>query len=280
MSEGAERLAGPAAGTASRPVPLPLAGKVSVVTGAGRGIGRAISLAFAKAGAVVVASGRSTDSLEATVSEILADGGEALALAADVREFEDVWRLASEVEARFGRTDLLIANSGVGGPTAPSWEVDPEQWNETIATNLTGVFLCCRAFLPGMIERKSGSIVVIGSVTGKRPMKGRVPYAASKLGAVGLVRTVAAEVGAMGVRVNLISPGATEGPRLEWAIREQAELSGRPYAEVEQKFMDESALRRPVSARDIADCAIFLSSESARSITGEDVNVAAGWVMY
>ena len=137
--------------------------------------------------------------------------------------------LAQRVEAEVGALDVLVANSGIAGPTAELWKITPEEWEETIRVNLTGTFLLCRALLPAMIDRGSGSVVVIGSTTGKRPMYGRTPYAASKLGLVGLVRTLAVELGPHGVRVNLISPGAVAGPRIEAVLHEQARAAGTTY---------------------------------------------------
>jgi NAD(P)-dependent dehydrogenase (short-subunit alcohol dehydrogenase family) len=257
-----------------------LTGEVAVVTGAGRGIGRAIALAHARAGALVVATGRSLDALRETATLIRSEGAQADVITADVRDPASLGALAAEVNARHGRVDALVANSGIGGPTAPAWEVEPDDWADTIATNLTGVFLTCRAFVPAMLAQRRGSIVVIGSVTGKRPMKGRTPYAASKLGLVGFVRSLAADVGETGIRANVISPGATDGPRLRWVFEEQARLSGRTVQAVEEDFVADTPLRRLVTAEEVADCAVFLASHAARAITGHDINVTGGWVMH
>jgi len=110
-----------------------------------------------------------------------------------------------------GRIDGLICNNGVAGPTAALWEVTPEQWQDTLRVNVDGVFLCCRAALPSMLDYGAGWITVIGSMTGKRPLRGRTPYTTSKLALVGLVRTLAWEAGTHGVRVNLLSPGPSTG---------------------------------------------------------------------
>jgi NAD(P)-dependent dehydrogenase (short-subunit alcohol dehydrogenase family) len=131
-----------------------------------------------------------------------------------------------------------------------------------------------------MIERGRGSIVVIGSTTGKRPLYGRTPYAASKLGLVGLVRTLAVELGPLGVRVNLISPGAVAGPRIEGVIRAQARAAGMSYEAVHEEATKTTPLRRLIPPEDIAAAAIFLASDASASTTGEDLNVSGGLAMH
>jgi NAD(P)-dependent dehydrogenase (short-subunit alcohol dehydrogenase family) len=194
----------------------------------------------------------------------------------DLREAADVERLAAEV----GTADVIVANSGIAGPTTALWEIEPAEWEETIAVNLTGTFLLCRALLPAMIERGSGSVVVIGSTTGKRPMWGRTPYAATKLGLVGLVRTLAEELGPHGLRANLISPGGVEGPRIDAVLHEQARAAGTTHEAVYTEAMKVVPLRRLVTADEIASAAVFLASDASAGITGEDLNVSGGMAMY
>jgi NAD(P)-dependent dehydrogenase (short-subunit alcohol dehydrogenase family) len=131
-----------------------------------------------------------------------------------------------------------------------------------------------------MIEQAGGSVVVIGSMTGKRPLHGRTPYAMSKLGLVGLVRTLAVEAGPYGVRVNLLSPGAVEGARIDRVIEAQAQAQGISFEQARASFMDASPLGQLTAANDVAACAVFLASPQAASITGEDMNVSTGVVMY
>jgi NAD(P)-dependent dehydrogenase (short-subunit alcohol dehydrogenase family) len=175
---------------------------------------------------------------------------------------------------------VLVNNSGIAGPMSVLWEIEPEEWDETIQVNLTGTFLCCRAFLPGMTSRGSGSIVVIGSVTGKRPLHGRTPYAASKLALVGLVRTLAWEVGEYGIRVNLISPGAVAGERIERVIEGQAKTKGVTIEDAREELAAGSPLKRFVDPEHVAEAVVFLASDAGSSVTGEDLNVSAGLAMY
>jgi NAD(P)-dependent dehydrogenase (short-subunit alcohol dehydrogenase family) len=253
-----------------------LQGRTAVVTGASQGIGRAIALRFAQEGARVVLAARSLERLEETATQVESAGGSAVVVKVDLRIPAEVERLA----ARAGAADVIVANSGIAGPTGELWTLDPAEWDETIAVNLTGTFLLCRALLPPMVERGSGSVVVIGSSTGKRALYGRTPYAASKLGLVGLVRTLAVELGPRAVRVNLISPGGVAGPRIEAVIREQARAGGTTYDAVYNEYVSTVPLRRLVNAEEIAAAAVFLASDASASITGEDLNVSGGFVMH
>lgn len=254
--------------------------KVAVITGGGRGIGRAIALAYAREGARLVLAARGIDGLEETRRAVADLGGEALVIPADISDIESVAALAQQVREHFGRVDILVNNSGIAGPTAPLWEITPDDWDATFAVNVRGTFLCCRAFLPTIIAQSSGSIIIIGSMTGKRPLLGRTPYSASKLALVGLARTLAWETGPYGIRVNVISPGPVEGERIEMVIRKQAEVKGISIDEARQAFLRDSPLGRLVPAQDVAAAAVFLASDRASSITGEDLNVSAGITMY
>jgi NAD(P)-dependent dehydrogenase (short-subunit alcohol dehydrogenase family) len=257
-----------------------LEGRTALVTGASQGVGRVIALRFAREGAIVVLAARSRERLEETAAEIAAASGSAIVAPTDLRRQADVDALAKRIEAEVGVPDAIVSNSGIAGPTAELWKVAPEEWEETMGVNVTGTFLVCRALLPAMVRRGSGSVVVIGSSTGKRPLFGRTPYAASKMALVGLVRTLAVELGPFGVRVNLISPGAVDGPRIESVIRAQADARGVSYEAIYEEVTKETALRRLVPPEDVAAAALFLASDAAASTTGEDLNVSGGITMY
>jgi NAD(P)-dependent dehydrogenase (short-subunit alcohol dehydrogenase family) len=254
--------------------------KVAVITGAGRGIGRAIALAYVQEGAQVVLAARSVEALQETQAEIARLGGTGIVLPTDISDPDAIEALVTQTLAHFGRIDILVNNSGIGGPSAPLWEIAPSEWEETFKVNVTGTYLCCRAFLPHMIKQRAGCIVIIGSMTGKRPLLNRTPYAASKMALVGLARTLAWETGPYNIRVNVISPGPVEGKRIEWVIRTQAEAKGISVDEARQQFTSGSPLGKLITASDIADAAVFLASDKAKAITGEDLNVSAGNVMY
>ena len=254
--------------------------KIAVITGGGKGIGRVIALACASAGANVVLASRSEDALQATRVEVERLGREALVVPTDITREDSVRNLAERALAHFGRIDILVCNSGVTGPVKPLWEVTLAEWNEAFAINVTGVYLCCRAFLPAMIELRAGSIIFIGSMTGKRPLYGRATYGAGKMALVGLARTLAWETGPYGIRVNVVSPGAVAGERLERVFRAQAGVEGISVDEARRRFTESSPLNRLVSPGDIADAVVFLASDRAASITGEDLNVSAGTAMY
>ena len=271
---------------------------VAVVTGANRGIGRAIAVAFAAAGYAVLASARDPASLADTVAEAekaastaekaagtaekaagTADmgGGAVVATAGDVQDEASMAALAAAADD-LGPVHAVVANAGVAGPTASLHEITLEQWRDTISTDLDGVFLTFRAFVPGLIARRSGSLIAISSMTGKRPLHGRTPYAAAKMGVIGLVRTLATELGPYGVRVNAVSPGYVAGPRMDMVVRKQAEVRGVPEEQVRAEVSSGSPLGQLVSAQDVAAACVYLASAAA--ITGEDLNVTAGVVMY
>ena len=258
---------------------MELQDKIAVITGGGRGIGRAIALAYAREGANLVLASRSQEALEETQSMVEDLGRKALVVPTDIRKEDSVRNLAEQALGHFGRVDILVNNSGIAGPTKPLWEITLAEWEETFAVNVTGAYLCCRAFLPGMIDGHSGSIIMIASMTGKRPLYGRTPYAGGKLALVGIARTLAWEVGSHGIRVNVISP-AVEGERITRVVRNQAAAQGISEEEALRQFTSGSPLGRLVPPGDIAAAAIFLASDRAASITGEDLNVSAGTVMY
>jgi NAD(P)-dependent dehydrogenase (short-subunit alcohol dehydrogenase family) len=257
-----------------------LEGRTALVTGASQGLGKVIATRFAREGARVVLAARSRERLEETAAEIEAAGGATLVVPTDLAQPADIDALAQRIEAEVGALDAIVANSGIAGPTSELWKITPEEWDETLRVNLTGTFLLCRALLPPMIERGRGSIVVIGSTTGKRPMYGRSPYAATKLGLVGLVRTLAAELGPLGLRVNLISPGAVAGPRIEAVMHEQARAAGITYEQFHDEATKLTPLRRLIPPEDIAAAAVFLASDASTSTTGEDLNVSGGLAMH
>jgi NAD(P)-dependent dehydrogenase (short-subunit alcohol dehydrogenase family) len=256
-----------------------VSGRVAVVTGANRGIGRAIAVALAADGFTLAVTARDTATLKETIDDVEAVGADAAALACDVRDEASVAAMAQAASA-LGPVHTVDANAGVAGPTAPLHEMSLAAWRDCLATDLDGVFLTFRAFVPHLIAAGAGSLIAISSMTGKRPLHGRTPYAAAKMGVIGLVRTLAVELGPHGIRVNAICPGAVAGPRIEDVVRRQAAARGISEAEALAGFTGSSPLGRLVDAREIAAACSYLASDAAASVTGEDLNVTAGVVMY
>lgn len=254
--------------------------RVTVVTGAGAGIGRSLARAFAEQGDTVVLAARRVDKLEETARWIQSQGGDALVVPTDVTDQGSVSALADTVGGRLGRVDVVVNNSGIGGPAAALTQVDEQDWLATFDVNVHGVFRVTRAFLPAMIEAGGGSIVTIGSISGKRPVPERAAYTTTKMALVGFTRTLAHEVGRHGIRVNLISPGFVEGPRLDWVVAQQAQGRGIPEEEVRREMRHLSPLRRLTGADDVAAAAVYLASAGAAAITGVDLNVDSGVTMY
>jgi NAD(P)-dependent dehydrogenase (short-subunit alcohol dehydrogenase family) len=156
-------------------------------------------------------------------------------------------------------------------------EIRRGAWDEVLAANLTGAFLCCRAVLPQMIAQRSGKIINISSIAGRTAYPLRSPYAVSKWGLIGLTRTLAAEVGPHQIQVNAICPGPVDGERMRQVIQTRADELQRTYEDVEREFVSKTALQRMVAADDVADLVAFLASASGNSITGEVIDVSAGF---
>jgi len=188
-----------------------LAGQVAVVTGAGRGIGRAVAATFAREGAFVVLAARSAREIATVQRDIEAAGGRALAVATDVRQEPAVAALVTRALAEGGRIDCLVTAAGMAafGPVADAKTAD---WDQLMAVNLRGVFLCCRAVLPAMTAQRRGTIINIGSVVTSRTLPGSGAYTAAKYGLLGFSRVLAEEMRAHGVRVGVLSAGATDTP--------------------------------------------------------------------
>ena len=253
--------------------------RVAVVTGANRGIGRAITVALAAGGFTVAASARDPAGLAGTVEEAGRAGGTAVPLACDVRDEESVAAMAAGAEA-LGPVHTVVANAGVAGPTLPLQDITLADWRDTLATDLDGVFLTFRAFIPAMIGRRGGSLIAISSMTGKRPLRGRTPYAAAKMGVIGLARTLATELGPYGIRVNTVCPGPVAGPRMDEVVRRQAAIRGITEDQARSELTSASPLGRMVEAAEVAAACAYLASDGSAAVTGEDLNVTAGVVMY
>ena len=248
-----------------------ISGRTAVITGAGNGLGRAIARSLAAHGARTILVGRNRGKLHQVAVEI---GPAARVEPADTASEASVGDLLE----RIGTEDvsILVNNAGIAGPVAPLVEVGVEEWDEVFAVNVRGVFLMCRAFLPGMIGRGAGDVINLASVSGKRPLAGRTPYTASKLAVIGLTATLAHEVGPLGVTVNTLSPGPVSGPRMARNFAREAERTGITAAAAEQAFVSRSALRRMVTEDEVASAVIAMLNMPG--LCGADIDLSAGMI--
>jgi NAD(P)-dependent dehydrogenase (short-subunit alcohol dehydrogenase family) len=258
-----------------------LEGKVAVVTGGNRGLGRAIAKAMAAEGATVAIAARDRPSLDRTNEELKELGADSAIVICDVRDPHSTDAMSVDVLDRFGHVDVVVANAGIAGAIRPMHELTYEEWQECVATDLDGVYLTFRRFIAPMIEAgNGGSLIALSSMTGKRPLPERTPYCAAKMGVIGLVRSLALELGPHKIRVNSICPGAVAGDRLDRIVRQNAEARGITEAEAMRQFSEPAALKRPTLAEEVAAACVFLAGDTGSGITGEDMNVSAGLVMY
>lgn len=256
---------------------MKLSKTIALVTGGARGLGRAIALRLARDGADVVLAAPEQDDLQRSAAEVAALGRRSLPIVMDVTREEQVAAAVTQSLAQFGRIDLLVNNSGIAGPTALATNVTRAEWDETLAVNLTGAFLCAKAVLPAMMERRAGKIINISSIAGRIGYALRSPYAVSKWGLIGLTLTLAKEVGPYNIQVNAICPGPVQGDRMRAVIEHRAAELGRSVAEVEQDYLNTAALRRMVTTDDVAAMAAFLASAEADNMTGQALEVSAGY---
>jgi NAD(P)-dependent dehydrogenase (short-subunit alcohol dehydrogenase family) len=252
-----------------------LAGRTALVTGAGNGLGRAIAVALATAGARVILTGRTVATLTETAA-LLPEAGRARVAPADVSSAESVAALRDSLSADAGEIDLLVNSAGIGGPVKEITGIQPAEWDEVFGANVRSVYLMCRAFLPAMYQRGSGDVVNIASVTGKRPLARRTPYAASKMAVLGLTRTLAFEAGPRGVRVNSLSPGPCRGQRMTRNFTREAAATGTTYEQAEEAFVSRSALHRLVEEDDVA--AALLALLRMPGLCGADIDLSAGMI--
>ncbi|MFP8890715.1 SDR family NAD(P)-dependent oxidoreductase [Natrialbaceae archaeon A-CW2] len=254
--------------------------QTAIVTGGGRGIGRAISLELASQGADIVIADLDPDEMAETKKLIEDMDQSAFCSKTDLCEPEDVKTTVDRALSEFGSIEILVNNAGIAGPTVPCEEVSIEEWDQTISTNLRGSFLMCRAVIPSMKENEYGRIVNISSVSGKRPVSNRTPYATSKSGLIGFTRSLASEVGEYDINVNTVCPGSVAGPRIERVFRNYAEARGTDSESVKQGELAKSARGELVEPESIAKMTAMLCSSETKQMTGQDINVSAGKIMY
>jgi NAD(P)-dependent dehydrogenase (short-subunit alcohol dehydrogenase family) len=253
--------------------------RVALVTGGGRGIGRAIALGLANAGVDVAVAARTTAQVDQVAEELRALGVRAHASSADVADPASVEALVAGVAAALGPIDILVNNAGVA-ESARLTRTDDALWQRMLAVNLTGVFLCMRAVLPSMIERRFGRIINVASVAAKVGFAYTSAYSAAKHGVLGLTRSAALEVATGGVTVNAICPGWVDTDMTTASIARIVEKTGRSADEARASLERMSPQQRLVRPEEVALVAVMLASEDAGGITGQAINVDGGEVMF
>ena len=255
-----------------------LQGRVALVTGGGRGIGRAIALAFAAQGAKVAVTARTAAELQEVVAAIRAGGGEAAAVTADVSDRAAVQSLLGQAQEALGPVEILVNNAGIGSSADPRplAEYDDAFWDLTLAVNLTAPYLLCKAVLPGMIGRRWGRIINVASVNSRMPSPHAAAYVASKHGLLGLTRVLALEVARDGITVNAICPGPVHTVMNDRRVAYDAQRRGVSFEEQERSM---TLLGRRIEPEEIAPLAVYLASDDARMMTGQAVNIDGGICM-
>jgi NAD(P)-dependent dehydrogenase (short-subunit alcohol dehydrogenase family) len=253
-----------------------LDGKVALITGASKGIGRVMSRLFAKEGAAVVCAARSRDLVEETATLIKDDGGRALAVTGDAATEGDVQKMVAAGVKAFGKLDVLVNNAGDGGPTKRVQEYTTDDWFYTINSCLTTSYMCTRFAVPEMIKAGGGVIINVSSTAGRRGLPFRIGYCSAKAGQVGMTYGLALELAPLNIRVNAIAPGAVEGDRIDRVIAGQAEVRGVAVEDMRRSFVERSPLKRMTTADDIATLAVYLCSDAAKNLSGQCIAVTAG----
>lgn len=247
-----------------------LSGRVAVVTGGGGGLGRAICRGLAAAGASVAVVDRDSSRANSVAAALADEGQHAIGVQADVAKRTSVESMARAVLDEFGRVDVLVNNAGIY-PRRAWTEISEDDWDEVLAVNVKGCFLCARAFCPSMTERGWGRVINLASLTFFLGFEALLDYVSSKGAVVGFTRALARELGRDGITVNAISPGA---------FPTDAELIHPDLESYERYVLDQQAIKRRGRPEDVAGLATFLASDAASFITGQTIGLNGGWMMH
>ena len=254
---------------------MSLDGRGAVVTGGGRGIGRAVARALAENGAAVVVCARSEQEIESVADELRADGFEAHAIPCDVSDEASVEAMATAAVERLGTVDVLVNNAGIARSN-PVKRLPLEEWNRILAVNATGTFLCTKAFLEGMIERGWGRVINVASVAGLRGGRYIAAYTASKHAQVGFTRALAAEVAGLGITVNAICPGYVDTQMAEYAVRRAVEKTGVAEEDALDAIRALNPQNRLIRPEEIAHAALMLCAKDGEGISGQTIVLDGG----
>jgi 3-hydroxybutyrate dehydrogenase len=258
-----------------------LKNKVALITGSGRGIGRAVAKLFAKEGAAVFLTARTQSELAAVAKEIKANGGKAAFVTADLVQAAHAEKVFAAAHAKFGRVDILVNNAGHYGPVVPVEEYPLEEFDKVIAVHLRAAFLLSKLVAPEMYARKSGVVLNISSLSAKSAFGWGSAYAAAKAGMLGLTRVMAAEAARQGVRVNALCPGPVTETQMSKDLGNTLakRLSVSPEEQL-KGFLNTILQGRGQTAREIAQAALFLCSDQSSAITGQSINVDGGAAFF
>lgn len=260
---------------------LQLKDKVALITGPAKGMGRAVTLAFAEHGAKLVLAGRDTAAIEPVAAEARALGVPAIVVPCDLTDAAQTEALARHALEAFGRIDVLVNVAGGSGPIGKAgWETSAEEFNDIVQLNMTGCFNTLHAVLPTMIARRAGKVVNVGGTFGMRGRAGRMAYSASKWGLRGITKSFALEAGPFNINVNCVAPGMVDGPRFRDKVcADMASKLGITLEEAMKRHAADYALKRVSTDADVANACLFLASDVSRQITGVDLPVDGGWAM-
>jgi NAD(P)-dependent dehydrogenase (short-subunit alcohol dehydrogenase family) len=260
---------------------LQLKGRVAVITGPAKGMGAAITLAFAAEGARLALVGRDTAVIEPVAAEVRAKGGEAIIVRCDVTNPGQCEHAVEATKRAYSRIDILVNVAGGSGPIGKTGvETTPQEFDDIVTLNMNGCFHTMRCVLPTMMAQRYGKIVNVGGTFGLRGRAGRMAYSASKWGLRGITKSFALEVGAYNINVNCVAPGMVDGPRFRDKVcADMAQRLDITVDEAAERHSADYALKRLSSDIDVANACLFLASDAARQITGVDLPVDGGWAM-
>jgi NAD(P)-dependent dehydrogenase (short-subunit alcohol dehydrogenase family) len=260
---------------------LKLTGRVAVITGPAKGMGAAITKAFAAEGSRLALIGRDTQAIAPVADEARAEGGEAIVVACDITDAAQCEQAAQVTKRTYGRIDILVNVAGGSGPIGKSgMQTTPEEFDEIVTLNMNGCFHTMRGVVPVMMAQRYGKIVNVGGTFGMRGRAGRMAYSASKWGLRGITKSFALELGPYNINVNCVAPGMVDGPRFRDKVcADMAARLGISKEEAAERHASEYALTRVTSDADVANACLFLASDASRQITGIDLPVDGGWAM-